>query len=178
LAFAQQTPAPAAPPASAAARGDARFGIVNLQVVFNESTLGRQSLVQVRALEDKLRSELDARAKEIQGLSEKIKTQGSVAAPSALATWNTDLLRLQRAAQFAQQEAEIQVQQLMQALQEAFSAKVTPVIESLRAERGLSAVFGVQGAEAPGSLTLLAIDPSVNLSNEVVSRLNAQGAPR
>ncbi|HET9371335.1 MAG TPA: OmpH family outer membrane protein [Vicinamibacterales bacterium] len=168
------TPAPApqvAVPAPFPA--DARLGYVNLQAVFNESNLGREALVQVKTLSDRLSLQLDARLKEIQGLSEKIKTQQGIASETAMTTWNVDLARLQREAQFAQQEARIQVEQLQQALLAGFQKRVMPLVERLRAERGLTMILTLQDGQSNG-VTILAADPRVDLSGELVTRLNAE----
>jgi Skp family chaperone for outer membrane proteins len=119
---------------------------------------------------DKLFANLSARDKEIQGLTDKIKTQQSVAGEAVVAAWNQDLARLQREAQFARQEAQVQSDQLQQEVLAEFSKKVQPVIDALRVEKGLHAIVGVQ-SEA-GGLTLLSSDPGVDLSAELVKRLN------
>src|SRR5689334_10732333 len=86
----------------------ARIGFVNLQVVFSESNPGKQGQERWRVLNDKLFAGLSARNKEIQGLTEKIQSQRTVVTDAVLKQWNQDLARLQREAQFAQQEAQVQ----------------------------------------------------------------------
>ncbi|MEZ5316969.1 MAG: OmpH family outer membrane protein [Vicinamibacterales bacterium] len=183
VAGAQTPPPPAAPapqtapaPPLAPLPADTRFGIVNLQVVFNESTVGKQAVVQVNALQAQLQKDLQARADAIQSLGDRIRTQASVTAEVTLREWNVDLARLQREAQFAQQEAEVRVQQLRDSLLDQFEQKVLPIVEAVRAERGLAAVFSIQNSDAPGALNVIAIDPRVNLSAEVVRRLDAAGS--
>lgn len=174
---AAQTTPPAAPPAPQAAAAPAplpsgaRIAFVNLQVVFNESELGKQGQERWRALTQKLFANLAAREKEILGLSEKIKTQQSLIDESALRAWNRDLARLQREAQFAQQEAQVQSEQVQQELLAEFEKKVQPVLDSLRVEKGLHAILGVQGE--PGGLTFLSGEAGIDLSAELVKRLNA-----
>jgi Skp family chaperone for outer membrane proteins len=148
----------------------ARIAFVNLQVVFSESELGKAGQARWRMFNDKLFANLSARDKEIQGLTDKIKTQQSVAGEAVVAAWNQDLARLQREAQFARQEAQVQSDQLQQEVLAEFSKKVQPVIDALRVEKGLHAIVGVQ-SEA-GGLTLLSSDPGVDLSAELVKRLN------
>jgi len=150
----------------------AKVAFVNLQFVFNESELGKQGQVRWRLLNDKLFSNLNARTKEIDGLSEKIKTQQTVIDEALLRAWNQDLARLQREAQFAQQEAQVQSDQMQQELLREFEKKILPVIEALRAEKGLHAIVGVQSE--PGGLTLLSSEPGIDLSAELVKRLNGQ----
>jgi Skp family chaperone for outer membrane proteins len=176
-AFAQAVPPPTAapqastPPAITVLPAAAKVAFVDLQKVFRESELGKQAQTRVRVLNDKLFANLSARDKEIQGLSEKIKTQQNLIDASVLRTWSTDLARLQREAQFAQQEAQAQSDQLQQEVLAEFEKRVRPVIDQLRTEKGLHAILGIQ-AEA-GGLTLLSNEPGLELSDELVKRLNA-----
>jgi Skp family chaperone for outer membrane proteins len=149
----------------------AKIAFVNLQIVFNESDLGKQGQELVRSLNQKLFAGLTARDKEIQGLSEKIKTQQAIVADAIIQTWNQDLARLQREAQFARQEAQIQSEALQQQVLSDFEKQIRPVIEAVRVEKGLHAIVGVQNE--PGGLTLLSAEPGMDLSAEIVRRLNA-----
>ena len=153
----------------------ARIGFVNLQVVFSESNAGKQGQERWRVLNDKLFAGLAARNKEIQGLTEKIQTQKSIVGDAVLKQWNLDLARLQREAQFAQQEAQLQSDQLQQDVLADFERLILPVINSLRVEKKLDAVLAVQGES--GGLTLLSVDAGLDLSVEVVKRLNASKLP-
>ena len=170
---------PAAPPAPSMVqklfRADSKVGFVDLQRIFNESVYGKQGIAKIGALQKTLTDGLTARSREIQALSEKIKTQQSIVAPAVWLEWNGDLQRMQREAQFAEQEANLQVEQLQQRLLANFEAMVRPVIESVRTEKNLWAIFAVQPVQdGPGTLSLLAADPAIDLSAEVVALLNRQ----
>lgn len=170
-----QTPSatrPAAAQPAAPLPTGAHIAFVNLQVVFNESDLGKAGQDRWRVLNEKLFANLSARNKEIQGLTEKIKTQQTVVDDAILRSWNQDLARLQREAQFAQQEAQVQSDQLQQELLSDFGKTIQPVIDALRTEKGLHAILGVQGE--PGGLTLLSGEPGMDLSGELIKRLNAR----
>jgi Skp family chaperone for outer membrane proteins len=145
-------------------------GFVNLQVVFSESNAGKQGQERWRVLNDKLFAGLTARNKEIQGLTEKIQSQKNLIADNVLRQWNQDLARLQREAQFAQQEAQVQSDQLQQDVLADFEKLILPVINALRVEKNLDAILAIQGE--PGGLTLLSVQPGLDLSAEVVKRLN------
>ena len=166
-------PAVAQAPKAAVAQlpAGARIAFVNLQVVFSDSNAGKQGQERWRVFNDKLFAGLAAREKEIQGLSEKIQAQRSLIDTTVLAQWNQDLARLRREAQFAQQEAQVQSDQLQQEVWSAFEKQVTPLINSLRAEKNLDAIVAIQNE--PGGLTLLSVNPDLDLSSEVVKRLNA-----
>ena len=180
-AFAQTTAQPPARPAAPAPQiaapaqapfpADAKIAFVNLQFVFSESALGKQGNERLKVFNDKLFAGLSARDKEIQGLSEKIKTQQSAIEASVLKVWTNDLQRLQREAQFARQEAQVQSTQLQQEVFADFERRIVPVLDTLRVEKRLHAIFAVQ--PEGGGLTLLSYDPGLDVSAEVVKRLNA-----
>jgi Skp family chaperone for outer membrane proteins len=180
-AIAQTVPpqAPAAPAAPSMVqklfRADSKVGFVDLQRIFNESAYGKQGIAKIGALQKTLADGLTVRSREIQTLSEKIKTQQTIVAPAVWLEWNSDLQRMQREAQFAEQEANMQVEQLQQRLLANFEVLVRPVIESVRAEKNLWAIFGVQPVQdGAGTLSLIAADPAIDLSAEVVTLLNRQ----
>jgi Skp family chaperone for outer membrane proteins len=175
-----QTPVPpatqaAAPPAIAPIPAGARIGFVNLQVVFTESAAGKQGQDRWRVLNDKLFSGLAARNKEIQGLTEKIQSQRALVGDVVLKQWNQDLARLQREAQFAQQEAQVQSDLAQQDVLADFEKLILPVINALRVEKKLDAILAVQNEG--GGLSLLSIDPGLDLSAEVIKRLNGSKRP-
>src|SRR5678815_4902110 len=157
LAFAQgvvppASPAPApTPQALVPLPAGARIAFVNLQVVFSESAQGKKGQERWKVLSDKLFAGLAARNKEIQGLSERIQSQGTIVDPGVLKQWNQDLARLQREAQFAEQEAQVQRDALQQDVLAEFEKLVLPVIHTLRVEKKLDAIFGLQSD--PSGLT-------------------------
>lgn len=174
---APQPPAPAAaqPVVQKLFRADSKVGFVDLQRIFNESAYGKQGIAKIGTVQKSLSDGLSVRARDIQALSDKIKTQQNLVAPSAWLEWNGELQRMQREAQFAEQEAQMQVEQLQQRLLANFEALVRPIIESVRTEKNLWAIFAVQPVQdSPGTLTLIAADPAIDLSLEIVSILNRQ----
>ena len=177
-AFAQTVTAPAtqvlapAPAALVPLTAGAKIAFVNLQVVFSESAQGKKGQERWKVLSDKLFAGLAARNKEIQGLSERIQSQGTIVDPGVLKQWNQDLARLQREAQFAEQEAQVQRDQLQQDVLADFEKLVVPVIHALRVEKKLDAVFALQSE--PSGLTLISVEPGLDLSAELVKRLNVK----
>ena len=177
-----QTPPPAPPaapapqiasaPAPAPLPADSKFAFVNIQVVFNESALGKQGQDRWRVLTEKLFAGLSTRGKEIQTLSEKIKTQQAVVEAAVLQAWNNELQRLQREAQFAEQEAQVQSNLLQQEVLSAFEKQIAPVIDSLRVEKKLLAIFALPNDGS--GLTVLSADRGLDLSAEVVKRLDGK----
>jgi Skp family chaperone for outer membrane proteins len=176
-----QTPAPLLPlapkpaasapaPKPVAFPPDARVAFINMQVIFGDSNLGRQGMDRLKTLNDRLSAGLAARDKEIQGLTDRIRTQQGVVTTQVAVTWNKDLQRLQREAQFARQEAQVQVEQLQEEVLADFQAAVKPVLDAVREDKGLLIIFAIEEGSA---LSIATAHPGVDLSAEIVKRLNA-----
>src|SRR5262245_20734341 len=54
---------------------DSRVAFINMQVILGDSNLGKQSMDRLKTLNDRLSAGIAARDKEIQGLTDKIRTQ-------------------------------------------------------------------------------------------------------
>ena len=166
------TPAPTKPaPPPAPLPAGARVAFINLEQVFAESDLGKAGQAKWRGLTEKLFANLTAKDKEIQTMSDKIKAQQATADPKMLTAWNMELARLQREAQYAQQEARAQAEQLQQEVLAEFGKKVQPVIDALRVEKGLHAILSVQSGIS--GLSIVSSDPGIDLSSELIKKLNA-----
>jgi outer membrane protein len=170
-----QTPPPAAqkpvtpPPAPAEPfPPDAKVAFIDLQRVVAESKLGKQGKDAMQQLNDKLSVTLATKNKEIQALQDKIKTQQNVVTDAVLQGMVRELDKLQRAAQFEQQDAQVQIDQLNQQLLSGFQDKVLPIVEALRKEKGLWIVFAL-GENS----NIAAAHAGLDLSVEVVKRLDA-----
>ena len=148
---------------------------MNLQVIVNESNLGKAGTDQIKKLQEKLNSQLQIKQKEIQVQTEKIKTQQGVVEDKVVVGWGRDLERMQRDFQNAQQDAQVQVDQLTSDLLNNFEKQVLPHIEAVRAEKNLWVIFAIppQQADTPPGLQVVAAAPGLDLSLEIVKRLNA-----
>jgi len=150
---------------------EARVAYINMQNIFAESELGKKGVALLKTLNDRLSAGLAARDKEIQGLTEKLRTQQGIVNSQTAAGWGVSLQKLQREAQFAQQEAQVDVNQLQEELLSEFQARVRPVIEAIRSEKGLWIVFSIDNDS--GGLSVATAHAGVDLSAEVTRRLNA-----
>jgi Skp family chaperone for outer membrane proteins len=83
----------------------------------------------------------------------------------------TQIQNLQRKYQFEGESAQAEIQRLNQDLLERFQQKVLPIIEQIRNERKLLVIFAQQ--DEPGGLAVIAFHPGLDLSSEVVKRLDA-----
>ena len=147
---------------------EAKVAFVDLQRVVNDSKLGKSGLEKMKALDDKLNGALQGKAKEIQGLQEKMKAQQSVASEAVMTGWTRDLDRLQREGQFMQQDAEVQRNQLQTELLESFQRAVLPIVEAIRNERGLWMIF-----QLGESAAIVAAHAGLDLTGDVTKRLDA-----
>jgi outer membrane protein len=161
-------PMPTPTPAPLPFPEGAKVAFIDLQRVVADSQLGKQGQEAMKALNDKLASDLAGKNKEIQALQDKIKTQQSVVSDTVLQGMARDLDKLQRAAQFAQQDAQVQVDQLNQELLKGFQEKVLPIVEKLRDEKGLWIIFALGD-----NSNIAAAHAGLDLSTEVVKRLDA-----
>ena len=159
---------PAAAPAQAAFPADARIGFVNLQAVVQNSQLGRAGQERLKALTDKKSLEIGEKNKELQTLQQEIQSGQNVLAAAVLAQKSADLDRKNRELQFLQEQAQVDVDALQTELLDQFGAKVLPIVEQIRTERNLWAVFTTGDGSG-----LAAINPDLEISAEVVRRLDA-----
>jgi outer membrane protein len=189
--FAQApSPAPAAPapatqgqPAVPVAQAPAprpfpegvKYGFVNVQRIANESAEGKAATSQVQALNNKKVEELNAKNKQLQAAQQKLESGGSVMSPTALAQLQKEIERQQIDIQRFTEDAQQEVTQLQQQLQEDFQRKLTPVIQQLATERQLHMMFSVADSG------LVWGDPALDLTPEIIKRFdtaNPAGAPR
>ena len=172
----QARPAPQVPPAGAtpaasqpvAFPADSKVGFIDLQTIVSNSKLGKAGSAKMKVLTDKQAADLNAKGKAIQTLQQQLQQQTGVLSPQALQDKQAELGKLQREAQFAQQDWQAQADSLNKQLLDEFEAKALPIVEEIRNERALFAIFTIPN---PG---IAAFRPGLDLSAEVVRRLDAK----
>jgi Skp family chaperone for outer membrane proteins len=170
-AFAQATAAPApAEPASPAAApalfpADARVAFIDFQRIATTSISGRLALRVLQELQNKKVSDIDVQNKQFQALMTR-RDSGALSGP-ALAQVSKDMDKLQREIQFAQQNARAEIQQLETELHADLQTRVTPVVANIAKEKGIYAVLTAESG-------VFYLDPALDISAEVVKRLDAQ----
>lgn len=169
-------PAPAAPVAQAPAPrpfpDGVKYGFVNVQRIASESAEGKAATAQVQALNNKKVEELNARNKQLQSSQQKLESGGSVMSPQALAQLQKEIERQQVDIQRFTEDAQQEVTQLQQQLQDEFQRKLTPVIQQVATERQLHMMFSVVDSG------LVWGDPSLDLTPEIIKRFDAAGPAR
>jgi Skp family chaperone for outer membrane proteins len=155
-AAAQPAPAPAPPPPFPAG---AKIAFVNLQQVANLSGEGKISTGKVQALMQKKQNEAQAKSKALADAQAKLQTSGGIMSEAARAQLEKDIERMNVEGQRFQQDAQAEINELSQQLQNEFQQKLFPVLEAVSKEKGIEVLLsaadaGVVWAEAGLDLTL------------------------
>jgi Skp family chaperone for outer membrane proteins len=153
-------PAPAAPPPPFPA--GAKIAFVNLQQVANLSGEGKISTGKVQALMAKKQTEAQAKSKALADAQAKLQSSGGILSDAARAQLEKDIERMNVEGQRFQQDAQAEINELSQQLQNEFQQKLFPVLEAVSKEKGIQVLLsaadaGVVWAEAGLDLTLDAV---------------------
>jgi Skp family chaperone for outer membrane proteins len=179
---AQPTPAPAQPPvqpppAPAAAQPPAPFPVgakiafFNPQAVFQNSADGKAAVARVNALIQKKQTENADKAKLLQGNQQKLQTSGSVMNEAARVQLEKEIDKQTKDAERFQQDAQAEINELQQEVQNDFVRKLQPILEQLGSEKGLHLLFNLAEAGVAWA------SPGLDLTGEVVKKLDALAKP-
>jgi outer membrane protein len=166
---APQTPAPApapvAPPAPFPA--GAKIAFFNPQAVFQASADGRAAVARVNALIQKKQTENADKAKLLQGNQQKLQTSGSVMNETARLQLEKEIEKQTKDAERFQQDAQAEINELQQEVQNEFVKKLSPIVEQLATEKGLHLVFNASESGIAWAT------PGLDLTGEVIKKLDA-----
>src|SRR5258708_34443811 len=170
---------PATPPAVAAPKPqppapfpqDAKIAFIDVNLIAGRSRAGKEASKRLSDLTSKKSTEINDRNKQLQALTAKRDSGGGVLSDAARAQLDKDIEKLQRDIQFAQTNAQAELQDLQNELQGEFQKRLLPVIEEVATEKGLHAVFSIADSGAAY------VQPGLHISDEVVKRLDAPAAP-
>ena len=180
---AAQTPKPATPPPAAPAQlapppqppapfpQGAKIAYINPAVVFQTSTDGKAGLARVQALIQKKQKEGEDKAKLLQGNQQKLQTSGSVMNEAARTALEKEIEKAQKDGERFQQDAQAEVNELQQEVQNDFFRKLQPIIGEIATEKQLHLVFNT----ADAGLAWAA--PGLDLTAEAAKRLDAVAKP-
>jgi len=166
-------PAPAQPAPMAAPQPPAPFpqgakvAFVNLQAIAQLSVEGKAAAASVNALAQKKQTEAADKTKTLQANRQKLETSGSVMSETARAQLQKDIDRQVLEGQRFEQDAQAELTELQQQLQQAFQTRLMPVLESLSKEKGLQVLFSA------GDSGVIWAEPGIDLTLEAVKRLDA-----
>jgi outer membrane protein len=170
---AQPTLAAAAPPAQPPAPfpAGAKIAFFNPQAVFQASADGRAAVTRVNALIQKKQTENADKAKLLQGNQQKLQTSGSVMNETARIQLEKEIEKQTKDAERFQQDAQAEINELQQEVQNEFVKKLSPIVEALAVEKGLHLVFNA----AESGIAWAA--PGLDLTADVIKKLDATAKP-
>ena len=148
----------------------AKVAFINPQRVFQESTDGKAAVARVQVLIAKKQKEGEDKAKLLQGNQQKLQTSGSVMNDVARTQLEKEIEKQQKDAERFQQDAQAEINELQQEVQNEFVKKLTPIIDALAVEKGLQLVFNAAESGIAWAT------PGLDLTSEVIKKLDAKPA--
>ena len=158
-------PTPAPQPPAPFPQG-AKVGFVNLQAIAQLSADGKAAAAKVNAVAQKKQTEAADKAKLLQSNQQKLETSGGVMSETARAQLQKDIDRQTLEGQRFEQDAQAELNELQQQLQQEFQGKLMPVLEALSKEKGLQVLFSA------GDSGVIWAEPGIDLTLEAVARLD------
>jgi Skp family chaperone for outer membrane proteins len=170
---AQPTPAPATIPAQPPAPfpAGAKIAFFNPQAVFQASADGRAAVTRVNALIQKKQTENADKAKLLQGNQQKLQTSGSVMNEIARVQLEKEIEKQTKDAERFQQDAQAEINELQQEVQNEFVKKLSPIVEALAVEKGLHLVFNASESGIAWAA------PGLDLTADVIKKLDSTAKP-
>lgn len=167
---ATQAPAPAAAPKPqppAPFPQGAKIAFVNIQVIAQSSSAGREATKRLQELTAKKQAEIADKQKQLQAAQNKAAQGGAVLNDTARAQLDKEIDKMQRDIQFSQQNAQAEMNELQNDLQGEFQQKLIPVIKAVAEEKALHAVFSITDSG------VAYWDPGLDISDEIIKRLDS-----
>ena len=160
-AAAQTAPAPELSPPAPFPPGS-KIAFVNLQQIAGLTAEGKAAAGRVDALIQKKQNEGADKAKALAANQQKLQQSGGLLSDTARAQLEKDIEKQQVDGQRFQQDAQAEINELQQELQNDFQKKLFPILQQLAQEKGLQILFsaadaGVVWAEAGLDLTIEAV---------------------
>jgi outer membrane protein len=185
---AQPTPAPARPAAAAPAPAPAaapvappapfpagaKIAYVNLQQVANLSAEGKGLTAKVQALMQKKQNEAAAKSKALADNQNKLQQSGALMSEAARSALEKEIERQNVEGQRFQQDAQAEINELSQQLQNEFQQKLFPILDLVAKEKGIDLLLSAADAgmvwAAPG------LDLTMDAVKKLDERLGAKPA--
>src|SRR5262245_25818717 len=164
-------PAPAPKPPAPFPQG-AKVAYVYLQQIAALSNEGKAAQAKVTAFTQKKQSEIAEKQKALQGAQQKLQTGGGVMSEQARGQLEKDIERQSRDLERLQQDAQGEINELTQEVQQEFNKKLFPILTQLSEEKGLHLLFSATDAG------LIWAADGLDLTLEAVKKFDAAtGAP-
>jgi len=159
--------APAPPPAPPAPfPPGAKIAFVNLQQIANLSAEGKALTAKVQALMQKKQTEAQTKQKALADAQQKLQQSGTLLSDAARTALEKDVERMNVEGQRFQQDAQAEINEMSQQLQNEFQQKLFPILDSLVKEHDLHLLLSAADAG------IVAGNPGIDLTMEAVKKLD------
>ena len=159
-------PAPAPPPQPAPFPAGAKVAYVNLQQIANLSAEGKALTAKVQALMQKKQTEAQTKSKALADAQNKLQQSGALMSEQARTALEKDIERMNLEGQRFQQDAQSEINELSQQLQNEFQQKLFPILDSLVKEHELHLLLSAADAG------IVAGNAGIDLTMEAVRKLD------
>jgi outer membrane protein len=151
------------------AAGQVKIGYINSQNILAETPGAKEAQAQFDQDMAGYRSEVEGLAKELETLVQQYEQQQAMLSPSAKQQREADIRTKQQAYQERLAAIDQRAAQRQQELVQPVMDRINQTIEQVRAEGSYALIFDV----AAGGV--VAADPALDLTQEVIRRLQAAG---
>ena len=154
----------------ASAQG-AKIGYINSQSILAEAPGAKEAQTKFDSDMQQYRTEVQQMQTELETMVKQYETQQAMLSPSAKQQRETDIRTKQKAYQDRLAAIDQRAGQRQQELVQPVMDKINKVIEVIRSEGGYALIFDVSAGG------VVAAEPGLDLTPEVIRRLKAEGAP-
>jgi outer membrane protein len=161
-------PAPATVPATPPAPfpAGAKIAYVNLQQIANLSVEGKGLTAKVQALMQKKQNEAQTKSKALADAQQKLAQGQALMSDTAKAALEKDIERMNVEGQRFQQDAQAEINELSQQLQNEFQQKLFPILDLVAKDRGVDLLLSAADAG------LVWAAPGLDLTMDAVKKLD------
>jgi outer membrane protein len=158
--------APATPAVPVPFPAGAKVAYVNLQLIANQSAEGKTLTAKVQALMQKKQNDAQAKSKALADAQQKLQQSGALMSEAARTALEKDIERMNVEGQRFQQDAQAEINELSQQLQNEFQQKLFPILDQIVKEHDLHLLLSAADAG------IVAGNPGIDMTLEAVRKLD------
>jgi len=164
--------APAPPPVPVPFPAGAKVAYVNLQLIANQSAEGKALTAKVQALMQKKQNEAQSKQKQLADAQQKLQQGGALLSEAAQGALQKDIERMNVEGQRFQQDAQAEINELSQQLQNEFQQKLFPILDLVAKEKGIDVLLSAADAG------MVWAAPGLDLTMDAVKKLDEKGGAK
>ena len=145
-------------------------GVVNSKEILDKSIEGKKIMNRLQQKENEYKTRLAAMDEEIRKLNTKLSTQRLTLTDEAMAQLSSDLDRKKTEQKRFGEDAQREMQALMNRLFQRLQLEVVPIIEAVGKEKNLVAIFDLERSG------MIYFNPTINITDEVIKKYDASKA--